>query len=182
MKVKEESEKVGLKLNIQKTDHGTETDWKVYGEKPAAGLMRVPLYVTSCFSLAASKILSLFSTFDKLMSLWVSLDSSYWELYCILLFGRLCPFPKGSYWLFFFPSHFSALLNFPILFWTPVIWILVHLVMSHKSFTVFSYFHSFSFLYLFLLLWLDRFLSLFSVFWSFLHLTLVFCWSFLLYF
>ena len=106
MKVKEQSEKVGLKLNIQKIDHGTEPDWKVYGEKPAAGLMRVPLYVTSCFSLAASKILSLFLTFDNLMSLWVSLDSSYWELYCILLFGRLCPFPKGSYWLFFFQVIF----------------------------------------------------------------------------
>ena len=101
------------------------------------------------------------------------------DIHCLLIkadISRMTSHSISNMW------SCGGLLNSSVLFWTPVMWILVHLIVSHKSFTAFLYFHSFSFLYLFLMLWLDKFLSLFSVFWSFLHLNLVFCWSFLLYF
>lgn len=42
---------------------------KVFAEKSADVVMGTPLYITSCFSPTAFKILSLFLTFENLMSL-----------------------------------------------------------------------------------------------------------------
>ena len=58
---------------------------QVAAEKSADSLMEVPLYITSCFSLAAFKILSLSLTFDILIVMCLDV-----HVFGFILFGSLC--------------------------------------------------------------------------------------------
>ena len=99
--------------------------------------MGVPLYVASCFSLAAFKILSLSFIFAILIIMYLGVD-----LFRFILFGSVC-----VYWTWmsvFFPRlrNFSARMSsgmfytaFSSLFasGTSIMQILVHLMLFHKS-------------------------------------------------
>ena len=115
-------------------------------KKSPASLIRSQLYLTSCFSLAAFKILSLFFVFCHFNydmsckgSFWVPLD---WDPLC---FFHLCDFfshqIKEVFHHYFFKQVFYPLL-FSFSFCIPIIWILLCFMLTYISLNPFSFFLS----------------------------------------
>ena len=124
--------------------------YRVSSERSAVKLMRFPLYVTCCFSLAAFNILSLCLVFVSLISMCFGMF-----LLGFILYGTLC---TSWTWLtvsFSVLGKFttiisSKILSYPFFFssssGTPIIWMLVHLILSQRSL---RYPQSFSFFLLY---------------------------------
>ena len=115
---------------------------KVSAEKSVDSFMRIPLYVTSCFSLAVFKILSL--TFDILITMCLCMD----------LFGNSLGFQNLQFCLFSQVkevfSHCFFKLNFLLLFspsGTPIIWMLFCLKSFHRYLGLSLLFLSFFFFF-----------------------------------
>ena len=72
---------------------------KFSAEKSANNLIEESLYVTTCFSLAYFKILSLVLIFDSIIIMfqWVSLSLSYLDFFLLLIFVYPCLF---KFWKF----------------------------------------------------------------------------------
>lgn len=126
--------------------------WKVYIEKSANSLMKVPLCVTSLFSLAALRIHSLSLTFDNLMCFSAA-------LFELKLFRVLCALWSWMFIYFFKFRKFStsvALNILSVLFsflspsGIPIIWIfvcwMIALSLSNFLFCSCILFHIISFL------------------------------------
>src|SRR3712207_9597292 len=99
--------------------------------------MMVPLYVTSCFSLAALKIHLLTLTFDNLIIMCFSVGLYgfiFFEIHWVSSVWLSVSFPRlGKFLATISLNKLSApFLSSPS--GTPIMCILVHLMVSHKSF------------------------------------------------
>ena len=110
---------------------------RVSAEKSAVNLMGIPLYVISCFSLAAFNIFSLYLIFDSLINMCLGMFQ-----FGFILYGTLCA--SWTWLTIFFPmlGKFSTIISsniFSVPFFfssfsgTPIIQMLVHLMLSQRS-------------------------------------------------
>ena len=127
--------------------------WSISIEKSAAGFIRAPLYVTSCFSLAAFKILSLSWKFAVLIMMCLGVG-----LFGFLLIGTLCHswicvtfslIRLGKFSIITFSNRFSIPCSSSSPSGIPIMWILLRFMLSCTSLNPSSFFLS---LFLFLAL------------------------------
>lgn len=116
--------------------------------------MGSPSYVTSFFSDASLNIICP-STFDNLIT--ICLRVSFWFIFCwnLLSFWNLDVYLllqiKELFSHYFFPKRQSSL--FLLLGQQKKKYILVHLIVSQKTFSLFSFFFLLLFLFAFLMVW-----------------------------
>ena len=115
--------------------------------------MGFPLYVTCCFSLAAFNIPSLCLVLGSLISMCLGVFLLGFILYRTLCASWTCLAVFFSMLGKFSTIISSKMLSCPFFFssssGTPIIQMLMHLILSQRSLSIFSSFHSFYFILLF---------------------------------
>ena len=136
----------GLDLNLLYSlgiQHASLLNYKISAKKPNDSVMRVLLYITSCFSLAAFSILSLlliFAIIFIMCFLWTPLSS-----YClgpsVLLDRDICSLfqVKEVLCFYFFKWVLCPFLS-PISFWVSMMQFFVYLILPHRCLKLCSIF------------------------------------------